>query len=64
MVRLGFDVGGITTFQTIAQIIAFPLMAACANARLGLAATLVSLPTLFGVLGVIAFAIGVAVNGF
>ena len=61
---------GFAALQTTAQIIAFPLMAACAialaarNARLGLAATLVSIPTLFGVLGVIAFAIGVAVNGF
>ena len=60
----GLDFGGIATFQTIAQIVAFPLMAACAIAlaarttRLALAATLVSIPTLFGVLG------GVAVNGF
>ena len=67
VVMHGLDFGGIATFQTLAQIIAFPLMAACAIAlaardqRLGLAATLVSLPTL---LGVIAFAIGVAVNGF
>ena len=66
----GLDFGDIATFQTIAEIVAFPLMAACAialaarNARLVLAATLVSIPTLFGVLGVIAFAIGVAVNGF
>ena len=65
----GLDFGGIATFQTIAQIISFPPMAACAialtarNERLGLAATLVSLPTLFGVIGVIAFAIGVAIDG-
>ena len=69
VVRHWLDVGGIATFQTVAQIIAFPLMAACAialaarNARLALAATLVSIPTLFGVLGVMSFAIGVAVNG-
>lgn len=45
-------------------------MAACAialaarNRRLGVATALVSIPTLYGVLGVIAFAIGVAIYGF
>jgi hypothetical protein len=66
----GFDFGGIAAFETTAQIVAFPLMAACAialaarNRRLGLATALVSIPTLSGVFGVIAFAIGVAIHGF
>jgi hypothetical protein len=66
---LEFD-GGFAALQTTAQIIAFPLMAACAIAfaardrRLGLATILVSLPTLFNVFGVIAFAIGVSLHGF
>lgn len=56
--------------QTTAQIIAFPLMAACAIAlaardrQLVLATVLVSIPTLFNVLGVVAFAIGVSLHGF
>jgi len=70
VVRHGLDFGGVATFETLAQIIAFPLMAACAialaarNQRLALAATLVSLPTLSGVFGVIAFAVSVAIHGF
>ena len=70
VVRHGFDFGGIAGFETVAQIIAFPLMAACAialaarNRRLGVATALVSIPTLSGVLGVIVFAIGVALHGF
>jgi hypothetical protein len=66
---LEFD-GGFAALQTTAQIIAFPLLAACAIAlaardrRLGLATALVSLPTLFNVFGVIAFAIGVGLHGF
>jgi len=45
-------------------------MAACAialaarNRRLGIAAALVSMPTLFGLFGMLAFAIGVALHGF
>lgn len=45
-------------------------MAACAIAlaargrRLGVATALVSIPTLFNVFGVIAFAIGVSLHGF
>jgi hypothetical protein len=56
--------------QGTAQIIAFPLMAACAIAyaardrRLGIATALVSLPTFSFWLGVIAFAIGIAIHGF
>jgi hypothetical protein len=61
---------GFAALQTTAQIIAFPLLAACAvalaarNRRLGLATALVSIPTLFNVFGVIAFAIGVSLHGF
>ncbi|HEV7821280.1 MAG TPA: hypothetical protein VGO84_08865 [Burkholderiales bacterium] len=56
--------------QTTAQIITFPLMAACAIAlaargqRLAVATALVSIPTLFNVFGVIAFAIAVSLHGF
>jgi hypothetical protein len=70
VVRHGFDFGGLSGFQTPVQIIAFPLMAACAIAlsarkeRLGLATLLVSIPTLFDVLAVIAFGIGVSLYGF
>ena len=52
------------------QIIAFPLMGACAIAlaarsqRLGLATLLVSIPTLYGVMAVVAFGIGVFLHGF
>jgi hypothetical protein len=61
---------GFSALQTTAQIIAFPLLAACAIAlaargrQLGLATALVSIPTLFNVFGVIAFAIGVSLHGF
>ena len=70
VVRHGLEFGGIGAIETPAHIIAFPLMAACAiayaarNQRLGLATALVSIPTLFNVFGVIAFAIGVAIHGF
>jgi hypothetical protein len=66
---LQFD-SGFSALQTTAQIIAFPLLAACAIAlaardrRLGLATALVSFPTLFNVFGVIAFAIGISLHGF
>jgi hypothetical protein len=66
----GLEFRGIGAFETPAQIVAFPLMAACAialaarNRRLGLATALVSIPTLFNVFGVIAFAIGVSLHGF
>jgi hypothetical protein len=66
----GFDFGGTAGFETTAQIVAFPLMAAGAIAlaardrRLGLATALVSIPTLSGVLGVIAFAVSVVIHGF
>ncbi|MGV7211995.1 hypothetical protein [Bradyrhizobium sp. UFLA05-112] len=66
----GFDFAGISAFQTPAQFIAFPLMAACAiacalrNQRLALATLLVSAPTLFNMLMLVAFAVGVAIYGF
>jgi hypothetical protein len=69
-VRHGLDFGGLSAFQTPLQIIAFPLMGACAIAlaacsqRLGLATLLVSIPTLFDVLAVIAFGISVILYGF
>ncbi|MEA2838010.1 MAG: hypothetical protein QOD89_2560 [Bradyrhizobium sp.] len=61
---------GFAALQTTSQIVAFPLMAACAIAlaardrRLGLATALVAFPTLVNVFGVIAFAIGVSLHGF
>jgi hypothetical protein len=70
VVRHGLDFGGLSAFQTPVQIIAFPLMGACAIAlaarkeRLGLAALLVSIPTLFDVLAMIAFGISVFLYGF
>jgi hypothetical protein len=66
----GLEFAGIGAFQTPAQIIAFPLMGACAialaarNERLGLATALVSIPTFIFAFGVIAFAIGVAIRGY
>lgn len=65
----GFD-NAYSTLHGTAQIIAFPLMAACAiayaarNQRLGIATALVSLPTLFHLFGVLAFAISVMLYGF
>lgn len=63
-----------TALQTVPQIIAFPLMAACGIAsaarhqRPGMAAALVSIPTLFMVLfhavSMVVFAIGVTMYGF
>ncbi|KRR21085.1 hypothetical protein CQ14_21625 [Bradyrhizobium lablabi] len=70
VMRHGLDFGGLSAFQTPVQIIAFPLMGACAIAlairqeRLGLAALLVSIPTLFDLLAVIAFGISVFLYGF
>jgi hypothetical protein len=61
----GFEFSGFYgTIETTAQIITFPLMAACAvalaarNRRLGIATALVTLPTLFNFAGVALFAIG------
>lgn len=66
----GLDFDGASAFQTPLQIIAFPLMGACAIAlaarsqRLGLATMLVSVPTLFNLAAVIAFGISVFLYGF
>lgn len=66
----GLGFGGMSTFVTPAQMIAFPLMAACAiayaarNQRLGIATVPVSIPTLFNPFFVLAFAISVAIYGF
>ena len=66
----GLDFRGVAAFETPVRIIAFPLMAACGIAlaarsqRLGLATMLVSIPTLFDVLAVIAFGISVFLHGF
>ncbi len=66
---LGFD-NLYTTLQGAVQIIAFPLMGACGIAyaargrRLGVATALVSIPTFWFWLGVIAFAISVSIYGF
>ncbi len=71
VVRDGLGFGSYySTLQGMAQIIAFPLMGACGiacaarNQRLGMATTLVSIPTFFLMLGVIAFAISVGLYGF
>jgi hypothetical protein len=56
--------------ETIARIIAFPLIAACAiayaahNEHLGRATLLVAIPTLFSTLLLAGFAIGVMIYGF
>jgi hypothetical protein len=70
VVRHGLDFNGLSAFETPVQMIAFPLMGACAialaarNQRLGLATMLVSIPTLYSVFAVIAFGIGVILYGF
>jgi hypothetical protein len=63
-----------TAIQTTAQVIAFPLMAACGIAyaardeRPGISVALVSMPTLFNLLfhavSIVVFAIGVMMYGF
>jgi len=70
VVRHALDFKGLSAFETPMQIIAFPLMGACAIAlaarsqRLGLATLLVGIPTLYGVMAVVAFGIGVFPHGF
>jgi len=70
VMRHGLDFGSLSAIQTSVQIIAFPLMGACAivlaarKERLGLATILVSIPALFDVLAMIAFGIGVFLYGF
>ncbi len=66
----GLDFKGTSAVETPLRIVAFPLMAVCANAyaarnqRLGLATLLASLPTLLQWLGIVFFAIGVMIYGF
>jgi len=70
VMRHGLDFGSLSAIQTSVQIIAFPLMGACAivlaarKERLGLATILVSIPTLYSVAAVIAFGIGIFLYGF
>lgn len=70
VVSSGLDLAGVGAIWSPAQIIAFPLLAACAiglamrNRRLVVATALVSIPTLFNVAAVIAFAVGLAIRGF
>jgi hypothetical protein len=62
--------GAFSIVETTSKIIAFPLIAACAiayaahNEHLGRATLLVAIPTIFNVVMVIGFAIGVAIYGF
>ena len=66
----GLEFGGIGAFQTSAQIIAFPLMGACAialavrNQWPWLVTALVSIPTFMGTFGFVLFVIGVSIYGF
>jgi hypothetical protein len=66
----GLELGDLSGFEAPMRMIAFPLMAACAialaarNRRLGIATVLASIPTLFYLFFVIAFAVGVAIYGF
>ena len=68
----GFDTAGSLglTLVTALQIVGYPLMAACAIAlalreeRLVAAAILVTLPMLVSAGSIVAFAIGVAIDGF
>lgn len=59
-----------SAMETIAKVIAFPLIAACAiayaahNEHLGRATFLVAVPTLFNVVMIVGFAIGVMIYGF
>lgn len=56
--------------ETLSKIIAFPLMSACAiayaahNEHLGRATLLVAVPTLFGIVMIVGFAVGVMIYGF
>ena len=67
----GFDFAGpFAAVQTSLQIIAFPLMGACAIAlaagdqRLGVATALVSIPTLFNLFSTMAFFVAIMIHGF
>ena len=67
----GIEFGSmISAVETVARIVAFPLMAVCAialarrNERLWTAALLACFPTLFKIAGVVIFAISVSIYGF
>jgi hypothetical protein len=71
LVLHGFDFAGpFAVVQTSTQIIVFPLMAACAIAyaardqRPWLATSLVSIPTLFNLLSMVAFFVALVIYGF
>jgi hypothetical protein len=62
--------GAFGAVETTARIIAFPLIAACAIAyaahdeHLGRATLMVAIPTLFNIVMVVGFAVGVMIYGF
>jgi hypothetical protein len=62
--------GALSAVETVSKVIAFPLMAACAIAyaahdeHLGRATLLVAVPTLFIVVLLVGFAVGVMIYGF
>jgi hypothetical protein len=66
----GLDFSSTGIYQSPAQILAFPLMGGCAIAlaarseRLWLAAALAGIASFMGVIGMVTFAIGVAIYGF
>ena len=67
----GLDFAGpFAAVQTSAQIVAFPLIGACAIAyaardqRLGVATLLVSIPTLFNLFSTVAFFVALMIYGF
>lgn len=71
VVAHGFEFrSAFSSVETVARIIAFPLIAACAIAyaahdeHLGRATFLVAVPTLFNVVLLVGFAVGVMVYGF
>lgn len=71
VVAYGFELKSVfSAVETVARIIAFPLIAACAiayaahNEHLGRATLLVAVPTLFSVVLLVGFAISVIRYGF
>jgi hypothetical protein len=71
IIARGFEIRSTFSFvETTARIIAFPLIAACAiayaahNEHLGRATLLVAVPTLFNVVLVVGFIVGVMIYGF
>jgi hypothetical protein len=68
--RHGLDFSGTGLYQSPAQIFIYPLMGACAIAlaargeRFWSAAALAAIPSFLGVIGMVTFAIAVAIVGF